>query len=252
MARTQTRPGSNLALRNSSGAEEKARAAELTLEAQNEIQTINNILRSALDNRSNARRRKFHFDEAMPSQDQLFKARIALRDARSQARCGLLRETSLIHEIEQAYKEEKTRYRAAINSWYRRGEIAQQEFNLSSKRPAKVTANEIVLQCHDILTRSRYLSYFPKIFNVSAELNNKLIVIEYLLPHPDALPRVKEARYVAARSAIVKIEYPAPQQKSLYDNVVCQVCLRTLFEIFCSVAASQCLSANMLIPVNQL
>lgn len=62
--------------------------------------------------------------------------------------------------------------------------------------------------------------------------DNKILIVEYRLPSPRDLPRVKEIRYLPARDEMRMIELSESDINKLFDAVAYQVCLRTVHEIF--------------------
>ncbi|MEZ5333603.1 MAG: restriction endonuclease [Thermoanaerobaculia bacterium] len=59
-----------------------------------------------------------------------------------------------------------------------------------------------------------------------------MVVVEYELPTPDRLPRVKAVKYVATRDAFDETTYTDGQVDRAYDALVYQIVLRTIHELF--------------------
>lgn len=57
-------------------------------------------------------------------------------------------------------------------------------------------------------------------------------MIEHDLPEFEAVPEVKEHRYVKSRDEITASSRAATQRKALYSSVIAQIALRTVHEIF--------------------
>ncbi len=61
---------------------------------------------------------------------------------------------------------------------------------------------------------------------------SKILVIDFSLPSPTDVPNVVEYRYVASRKTITPVEMKAKDYAKFYDEVIHQLCLRTMHEAF--------------------
>jgi restriction system protein len=94
------------------------------------------------------------------------------------------------------------------------------------------TPEAIVDYCELVLSASRYPDYFPQEFELDYERSAETLIVDYQLPAPEALPTLKAVRYVAARDAMEETHITDVQKLKLYDDVLYQVALRTLHELF--------------------
>jgi len=85
---------------------------------------------------------------------------------------------------------------------------------------------------NEVLTHSGYPDSFPRDHVVSFDAASAILVVDYELPHQSALPRKKQVKYVASRQEFQDVFLSDPEFKRLYDDVLYQVCLRTLHELF--------------------
>lgn len=83
-----------------------------------------------------------------------------------------------------------------------------------------------------VLQRSAYPSGFPQTFKLAYVTESRQLVVEYELPGVEVVPTVKAFRYVRASDSIAESARPAAQARSSYAEVVAQVTLRTLHEVF--------------------
>jgi restriction system protein len=61
---------------------------------------------------------------------------------------------------------------------------------------------------------------------------SRILVIDFSLPSPQDVPNVVEYRYVASRKAISPVEMKAKDFAKFYDEIIHQLCLRTMYEAF--------------------
>ena len=134
-------------------------------------------------------------------------------------------------------KAEKSRrqkeHAVALEEWngsrieYEKNEVVRLRIDYMSLLP-----NVVVNYCKQTLS----LSDFPE--NILGKINleyipeTKILIVDYLLPAPGDLPRVKEVKYVKARNEFVEEFLPERDVNQIYDDVLYQICLRSLYELF--------------------
>jgi restriction system protein len=92
--------------------------------------------------------------------------------------------------------------------------------------------DSVVTYCSMVLAASRYPDGFPQQHKVAYVPESQQLVIEMDLPTFDIVPDVAEYRYVKAKDEITSKARPAAQSRALYANVVAQVTLRSVYEMF--------------------
>lgn len=85
--------------------------------------------------------------------------------------------------------------------------------------------------CYEVLARSSYPDAFPR-EHLLELVPEKTLVLDFELPNSTALPTLKEVKYVAARACFHEIPASDAWLKKTYDEVIYQICLRTLWELF--------------------
>lgn len=90
----------------------------------------------------------------------------------------------------------------------------------------------VVTYCSMVLAASRYPDGFPQQHKLAYVPESRQLVIEMDLPTFDVVPDVAEYRYIKAKDEITSKARPATQSRALYANVVAQVTLRSVYEMF--------------------
>ena len=90
----------------------------------------------------------------------------------------------------------------------------------------------IIEYCDLVLSSSRYPDYFPQEFDLEYEAAAKTLLVDYQLPGPDDLPKFKGVKYVASRDEFEEQFITQAQAVKLYDDVLYQIVLRTIHELF--------------------
>ncbi len=90
----------------------------------------------------------------------------------------------------------------------------------------------IVSYCDMVLSNSDYPDFFPKEYEISYSSENKVLIVDYLLPAPEVIPTLVEVKYVAARDEFTEKHMSETQRAKLYDDLIYQAALRTVHELF--------------------
>jgi len=249
--------------------EKKARAIQLTDEAKLQTERLNSLLTLGLRQFSCFEWNSLHnttgFSELLPpappvraklpepsqSEDQftvqndLFSlifpgirrkrsedARIKFENAHAQWRTAR-------NLQEQQEKSALADYETRIGEWQSRKAAFEKQ---RSTNNAKIDAfrerylqgdSSAVIEYADlILSRSEYDNFFPKQWNMDLVSNSGVLVLDYELPAPERLPSLKGVKYVQSRDTFETILYKESEISQLYESVVYQLCLRTLYELF--------------------
>lgn len=82
-----------------------------------------------------------------------------------------------------------------------------------------------------VLERAVYPDGFPHSWEMKFHPSAKQLVVDYELPTPDVVPRLKAFKYVKTSDTITSTARPKTQIRSLYASVVAQTTLRVVHEI---------------------
>ncbi|MDG4831205.1 restriction endonuclease [Solwaraspora sp. WMMD1047] len=83
-----------------------------------------------------------------------------------------------------------------------------------------------------VLGNSVYPDDFPQRYRLAYVPESRQIVVEYHLPTIDVIPSVREYRYVAAGDEVLTSPRPAQEIRERYADLLGQVTLRTVHELF--------------------
>lgn len=83
-----------------------------------------------------------------------------------------------------------------------------------------------------VLNASSYPEGIPREWDMEYQPESRMLVLDYRLPSPTDMPRVKEVRYVASKDELKDIPLSVSEANALYDEVLYQIALRTLHELF--------------------
>jgi restriction system protein len=93
-------------------------------------------------------------------------------------------------------------------------------------------ADAVIEYCDMVLSASAYPDYFPQEFSLDYNPETKIVVVDYSLPPPGDLPKVREVKFVSSRQEFVEQCISQSQSDKLYDDLLYQITLRTVHELF--------------------
>ena len=96
------------------------------------------------------------------------------------------------------------------------------------------------------MANSNYPEYFPQDFELEYIPDTKMLIVDYSLPTIASLPKTKEVKYVQARDEFVETRLSESALSKLYDDLVYQITLRTIYELYQAdfVNALECMVFN--------
>lgn len=186
-------------------------------------------------------------DKLIPSRSRAIEEELARRYVEAHARwvadCTQLakRDDERRQEHEQKLKQDDERYAADCQKWedqkaaYEQQRQAENEA-IDRQRQAYESKDAAVLVGYFdmVLSKSEYPDFCPKEFEFDYNSENGVLVVDYSLPAPDAMPKLEEVKHVASRAEFVEKELSQPAAAKLYDDMLYQITLRTIHELFTS------------------
>lgn len=173
--------------------------------------------------------------------DGVFQSRRVKKEQEAQARFRLAQKRwQEAKKSAIAYYNEQVRtYNSALRAWKRKRVDylkKRDEGNsiIDAKKAKYLTGDpEAVFDyCDMVLSNSQYPDYFPESYQIDYNPENRLLVADYQLPSPDSIPRLKQVNYVQSRDEFVEKYVSESELNRLYDDLLYQIALRTVHEIY--------------------
>ena len=112
----------------------------------------------------------------------------------------------------------------------------QEEFNSRIDEKKKQYFNNdpdaIHEYCYWVLSYSKYPEFFPKEFEIYYNPENKIVIVDYLLPSIENIPTLSNVKYIKTRDEYKETHLSDRELKKLYDDLLYQISLRTIHELF--------------------
>jgi restriction system protein len=140
--------------------------------------------------------------------------------------------TAMLQEAEQRYLDTVQAWEEKRTAFLEKQRLGNEAVDKQREAYLAGSADMVVEYCDMVLSNSDYPAYFPQEFELDYNLENKILIIDYSLPAPENLPTLKEVKYVQSRDELVEQHISPAQTAKLYDDLLYQITLRTVHELF--------------------
>ncbi|MCU1808266.1 restriction endonuclease [Cytobacillus firmus] len=249
--------------------QKKELAAKLTTEATEQLNTIQNTLLFTLDHVDTINwedlKDTSSFSEIEPVKkdvieipreplpsDELYNPKFGIMDRlMSKKRQKKIDEINELYKLDhEKWEKQKERvlkvnqknkviYEREIANWIEKKELflANQKENneaVENLKESYIQGNPdaIVEYCDMVLSNSEYPNFFPQEFELEYNPSNKVLLVEYLLPSISDLPTLKSVKYIQSRNEFKEEHLSDAALNKIYDNLLYQITLRTIHELF--------------------
>lgn len=141
-------------------------------------------------------------------------------------------------EADKTNRRRKTLFDELLQEWSRnKGAFDQKRAEDNEKvdaHRARYEAgdpNAVEEYCDLVLSSSNYPDEFPKDWVLEYRPDTKMVVVEYELPDPSALPDVESYRFVKSRNEVQEKKLSDSKRKKLFNSVIYQIGIRTIHEL---------------------
>lgn len=133
-----------------------------------------------------------------------------------------------LSDARNLYERELEHYKTALaEENAHNAAIDEQERRYRAKEPGAIEEH-----CDLVLSNSQYPDFMPKEYEVEFNPESRILVVEYRIPSLDDLPTLREVKYVQSRDALEEVHISDSERNKLYDDLIYQMCLRTIHELF--------------------
>ena len=135
-------------------------------------------------------------------------------------------------KIINRYEEQEKNWKLQEVQFYKDQEEHNDKIDLLKENYFKKDGESIIQYCELVLNNSEYPESFPKDFEIDYNEDNKILIIEYVLPAPEQIPTLIDVKYNTVKKELKETYLSEQQLAKIYDNVIYKITLRTLHEIF--------------------
>ncbi len=173
------------------------------------------------------------FDHLIPSRKQK-KIKNALREFQAEHETW----EALVKAIDSSNASAEAKYARAVEKWNAdraafQAEQKKRNENIDAQRAAYMEKRpEVVVDyCDLVLSNSEYPDSFPKSWQLEYRPDSRMLLVEYSLPNADAMPRLKEVKYVQSRDEFTESFLADSAFERMYDGALYKITLRSIHEL---------------------
>ena len=146
---------------------------------------------------------------------------------------------SQLQKVEQANRALKQQHDASVKQWDEKQKAFKEKQKTSNqavearkKEYESMEPGAIEDYCDIVLSSSEYPEEFPQDYQMDYNQDNKLLVLDYSLPSLEALPTLKEVKYIKSKQEMKETHISESARNKLYDSLIYQITLRTIHELY--------------------
>jgi restriction system protein len=145
----------------------------------------------------------------------------------------------LLDAHKEAHQKALRNHAAAVHAWdlakidHRDNQIEQNAQVTALREEYKAgDASAVEYFFAEVLNHSTYPKSFPEGSTLSFNQSNGVLVVDFELPNQSSFPAFKEVKYIATRKQFQEVPVSDTWLKKTYDEVLYQIALRTLHELY--------------------
>jgi restriction system protein len=133
-----------------------------------------------------------------------------------------------LEEVNKQNSSVNLKYLQEVEKW----ELNKEAVLANKEKYFSRNSDAIIDYCEMVLANSKYPDYFFQEWDLDYQEESKVIIVDYSLPNIESIPKVKSVKYVASRNDFSESYLTENEINKLYDDVLYQISLRTIHELF--------------------
>jgi restriction system protein len=134
-------------------------------------------------------------------------------------------------KAEADYKENVKKWESDKNAFKAAQEAHNSEIDTHKASYLEKSPDSVVDYCDFVLSNSEYPDSFPKSWQLEYNPETRLLLVEYSLPNMDALPKLKEVKFIATKDEFTESSLSESAFEKMYDALLYKITLRSLHEL---------------------
>lgn len=135
-------------------------------------------------------------------------------------------------KVETENLKRTSEHEVALEHWIAEQIKVQESADLVKRGYESLQPDAIKLYCKVALQLSQLPEGFPADFDLEYIPETKILIVDYALPCPGDLSRVKEVKFVESRQELVEVFMSEREFDEIYDDALYQTCLRIIHDLF--------------------
>jgi restriction system protein len=139
---------------------------------------------------------------------------------------------ALVQRIEEDYNRTIRDWELQVTTFVQKQQEQNSAVDRQKDNYLSGSPDAILAYCDMVLSDSDYQDFFPQEFELDYNPETKIVVADYSLPAPENIPTLQEVKYVASRDEFAEKHMSESQRDKMYDELLYQITLRTVHELF--------------------
>ena len=139
---------------------------------------------------------------------------------------------SKLRRLAQEHNQLLAAWEKRRREYLRRRDLANAAVDEKKRKYAERDSGAVIDYCDIVLSHSQYPDYFPQSYELDYNPENKILIVEYELPFIAALPTAREVKYIQSRDVFDEKPLSNAELNRKYDNLLYQIALRTIHELY--------------------
>lgn len=135
-------------------------------------------------------------------------------------------------ELQSAYEEQVRGWEAEKEKFLTQQKENNDAIEIQMTSYLKGDPGAVAEYCDMVLSNSDYPDFFPQEFDIDYNPNTKMLLVDYFLPAQRDIPSIKEVKYIQSRDEFKESFLSAAAFNKLYDDLLYQMTLRTIHELY--------------------
>jgi restriction system protein len=130
------------------------------------------------------------------------------------------------------YERDLLDWESEKNNYYDLRNIKNEAIENQKQAYLNMDRDAIIDYCNMILSKSSYPESLPQEYEIDYRPDTKIVIIDYLLPNIDNIPKLKEINYNQSRDEFKETYLTESVLNKTYDTLLYNITLRSLYELF--------------------
>ncbi len=173
--------------------------------------------------------------------DKLFSSSRQKKEAKAEklylSDCEAWKKTK--HDVELKNKKNESDFSNGIKKWEEAKSKYEEKQSVNNKKILEKKAQYLNQEpgaisdyCEMVLNNSEYPDYFPQEWDLDYQAESQILIVDYSLPDIDSLPSIKTVKYIISRDEFTETHLTSAALNKLYDQLLYQITLRTIHELY--------------------
>jgi restriction system protein len=131
-----------------------------------------------------------------------------------------------------AWKKEYQKWKTGKEVFFEQQKKQNDDVEQLKQQYLQKEPSAIVTYCEMVLGNSNYPDSFPQAFEIDYNPENRILIVEYQLPSLEDIPTLKDVKYIKSSDKFKEVHISDTAKRKLYDDLVYQIALRTIHELY--------------------